>query len=481
MPPTGRRPHQQQHQLTGRSESGPSSEGVITRTASIRSNVTGMTTLTATTTGGNGPYLSGAIQQSNAIPPRRPTINQNISSVPSRQLSVSTVSSNNTSRPGGPNSTFAPVSPIDEGEMDIGAALVADGPQYRQTNNNIPLHQPYPPSQQQYQPNRHQRNLTGGTLPPLAENDILNPEVALLADGPQYRPNQQNQQQQQQQYQNPYDFPQNVPLLPQGGNLLPTPVKGDYLTLASDGAADGRGGRYPAIQRSLSQQQQQQQQPQQLPLPLHIPLSQGGQTATTGDAGGAKIDYLSLAADGSNDLSPQQHQYPLIQRQPTLLQHHHHQNLSLSSSQQQSPLPPLPPLPGAAPPGPLTEFIYPHPHSNDTGLDSRSITPTPNNPHPQFHHINTNTNTNTNTSTINPNYAPSSTGLNLELRYDGTGDGAGRIPLGTEPPSPDQDRYSISMSMSDVSSVSTALPPYQRYESGCEPQRHDSRRSRGST
>ena len=438
-------PRPQQHP----DRSGPSSEGVITRTASIRSNVTAMTSSTAT--GGNGPYGSGAIQsQSSAIPPRRAfSQNQNMPSIPSRQLSVSTVSSNNTSRPGGANSTFAPVSPIDEAEVDIEAALVADGPQYRQGahqshNNNIP-HQQYQ-SHQQYQPSRHQRNLTGWTLPPLAENDVLNPEVALLTDGPQYRPNQQHTPHSQQQppYHQLYDFPRNVPLLPQGGTS-PTPVKGDYLALASDGAADGV--QYPGIQRSLSQQQPQQ-------LSLHIPQPQGISPPSSGGGGGeGKTDYLSLATDGSNDnmnsqqQQQQQQQYPLVQRQSSLLQHPSNH----SFSNQQSSLPPLPPLPGS---GPGTDFGYPSMRSNST-------TPTPRN--------------------INPNYAPASTGgLNLELRYDGTSSGR----AGNEPPSPD--RYSISMS--DVSSVSTALPPYQRYETGCEPQtqpqpqpqRQGSRNSRGS-
>ncbi|KAK3956699.1 hypothetical protein QBC32DRAFT_202004 [Pseudoneurospora amorphoporcata] len=428
---------------------GPSSEGVVTRTASICSNVTATTSSTAT--GGNGPYISGAIQsQSSTIPPRR-AVSQNTSSIPSRHLSVSTVSSNNTSRPGGANSTFVPVSPIDEGEIDIGAALVADGPQYLQgahQSHNITQHQQYQSNQQYHQPQRHhQRNLTQGTLPPLAENDILNPEVALLADGPQYRPDQQTQ------YQHLYDFPQNVPLVPQGG-ALPMPAKGDYLALASDGAADGV--QYPSVRS------QQQQQPQQ--LALHIPPPQGPSPPTTGGGGGGKTDYLSLAADGSNDNSQQQQQqYPLIQRQPSLLQHQHQHHHAFAG--QQSALPPLPPLPGAAP-FPGSEFIYPN-------TDSRSTTPTP-----------TNTG-NRNPASINPNYAPgcstttTTTGLNLELRYDGT-TMSGRTANANEPPSPD--RYSISMS--DVSSVSTALPPYQRYETGCEPAniaRHDSRRSRGST
>ncbi|KAK3484739.1 hypothetical protein B0T13DRAFT_498691 [Neurospora crassa] len=250
-------------------QSGPSSEGVITRTASIRSNVTAMTSSTAA---GNGPYLSGAIQ-SNAIPPPRP-VNQNMS-VPARQLSVSTVSSNNTSRPGGAISNFAPVSPIDEGEIDIGASL-------------------------QYQPQRHhQRNLTQGTLPPpLAENDILSPEAAT-------------------KHQNLYDFPRNVPLVPQGVSL-PTPVKGDYLALASDGAADGV--QYPTIQRPHNSRQ-----------------------------------------------------YPFIQRQP--LYHHHHQH---NPSLQQSALPPFS-GPGAG--GPGTNFIYPdmptNPHSGSTTptSSSRNINP----------------------------------------------------------------------------------------------------------
>ncbi|KAK3402165.1 hypothetical protein B0T20DRAFT_133147 [Sordaria brevicollis] len=403
--------------------SGPSSEGIITRTASIRSNVTGMTTSTA----GNGPYLSGAIRPPSATPAAQ---NRNMS-VPSCQLSVSTVSSNNTSRPGGASS-FAPVSPIDEGEIDIGAALVADGPQYRAQHNSIP--------HQQYQ--RHQRNLTGGTLPPLAENDILNPEVALLADGPQYRPNQQ--QTAQQPYQNLYDFPRNVPLIPQGATL-PMPVKGDYLALASDGAATDGGQQYPGIQRSLSQHQQQAQQP----LALHIPGPPQGTMMTGGGGGSGKTDYLSLAADGSNDTP----QYPLIQRQPSLLHHQQH-NLSL----QQSALPPMPRMPTG------TNFVYPDIPTNHR---SGSVTPTPANIR------------NMNQTMINPNYAPgSTTGMSLELRFDGTGrndntgngNGNGNV---NEPPSPD--RYSISMS--DVSSVSTALPPYQRYENGHEPARN----SRGSS
>ncbi|KAK3492866.1 uncharacterized protein B0T23DRAFT_442717 [Neurospora hispaniola] len=405
--------------------SGPSSEGVITRTASIRSNVTAMTSSTAA---GNGPYLSGAIQ-SNAIPPRRP-VNQNMS-VPARQLSVSTVSSNNTSRPGGATSNFAPVSPIDEGEIDIGAALIADGPQYRahQSHNNIP-HQQYQ-SNQQYQPQRHhQRNLTQGTLPPLAENDILSPEVALLTDGPQYRPNQQQTQygqQQQPQYQNLYDFPRNVPLVPQGASL-PTPVKGDYLALASDGAADGV--QYPAIQRPLNQPPPQQ-------LSSHISQPQGISAPIGGGSAGEKTDYLSLAADGSNDNS---RQYPFIQRQPL---HHHQHNPSLQQSA-------LPPFLGLGAGGPGTNFIYP---DIPTSPHSGSTTPTPSHPR----NINPN---------INPNYAPASTGgLNLELRYDGGSSSATSTTAHT-PPSPD--RYSISMS--DVSSVSTALPPYQRYETGMEPQ-----------
>lgn len=397
---------------------GPSSEGVITRTASIRSNVTGMTSSTT----GNGPYLSGAIRPPSAIPASQ---NRN-TSVPSRQLSVSTVSSNNTSWPGGAP-PFAPVSPIDEGEIDIGAA---EGPQYRQSHgsNNI-SHQQHQSSQ--YQPNRHQRNLTGGTLPPLAENDILNPEIALLADGPQYRPNQQQNahSQQQQQYQNLYDFPRNVPLVPQGASL-PTPVKGDYLALASDGAVDG--GQYPGIQRSLSQQQPQ-------PLSVYIPGPQWT-TASMAGGGSGKSDYLSLAADGSNDTSQQ---YPLVQRQPL----HHQHSLSLAQS-------PLPPMPG-------TNFIYPE---IPTDPQSGSVTPTP---------TNMNMSMNANTAMINPNYAPSapaSSGLNLELRYDGT-------TRTNDPPSPDR----CSISMSDVSSVSTALPPYQRYETGHEPPRgHEQRNSRSS-
>ncbi|ESA42134.1 hypothetical protein GE21DRAFT_8747 [Neurospora crassa] len=407
--------------------SGPSSEGVITRTASIRSNVTAMTSSTAA---GNGPYLSGAIQ-SNAIPPRRP-VNQNVS-VPARQLSVSTVRSNNTSRPGGAIANFAPVSPIDEGEIDIGAALVADGPQYRahQSHNNIP-HQQYQPNQQHQPQRHHQRNLTQGTLPPLAENDILSPEVALLADGPQYRPNQQQTQhgqQQQPQHQNLYDFPRNVPLVPQGVSL-PTPVKGDYLALASDGAADGV--QYPTIQRPLNHPLPQQ-------LSSHISQPQGISAPIGGGIGGGeKTDYLSLAADGSSDNS---RQYPFIQRQPLHHHHHHRHNPSLQQSA-------LPPFSGPGAGGPGTNFIYPdiptNPHSGST-------TPTPS------------------SRNINPNYAPASTGgLNLELRYDG---GSSSNTTSTTahthtPPSPD--RYSISMS--DVSSVSTALPPYQRYETGMEPQ-----------
>ena len=141
----------------------PSSEGILTRNTSLRSN---FTTATASTT---GPYTPGPIYRrpvhTNPPPlPRLPSTNPPAAAA------------------------FTPI-PFDEEDPEADAAHVADGMQHRH-------HQPF---QNHHQPFHHQRNPSFPRMPPLSE-ESSHPNSPSAQRHAAWGMQRQQQQQQQQQH-----------------------------------------------------------------------------------------------------------------------------------------------------------------------------------------------------------------------------------------------------------------------------------------
>ncbi|KAK3945600.1 hypothetical protein QBC46DRAFT_94979 [Diplogelasinospora grovesii] len=171
----------------------PSSEGIITRNTSVRSNVTNFTAVTSSTASSHGPSYGPRppLLASNRMPARRPL---------SQYSSIPPVPPRRPSMPSSPprlaglglaghqsGQGFVPVPLHEEEDRDsvmddsaAQAALVSDGMQHHPSQ---PQHQQQQQQQQQQQYHQIYHHPSQMRMPMLAEDEEQQAEAALVSDG----------------------------------------------------------------------------------------------------------------------------------------------------------------------------------------------------------------------------------------------------------------------------------------------------------